>query len=104
MMITTDLKVIDVTVDKQHIAEMPKVVFPGRIEVVQSEREMLKAIEYLREARARLSSTAANYTAILERLNAEIKRLDAANKEAEEATCSRIGYRDSALLFQRPFS
>ena len=49
MMITTDLKVIDVTVDKQHIAEMPKVVFPGRIEVVQSEREMLKAIEYLRK-------------------------------------------------------
>ena len=48
-MITTDLKVIDVTVDKQHIAEMPKVVFPGRIEVVQSEREMLKAIEYLRK-------------------------------------------------------
>ena len=48
-MITTDLKVIGVTVDKQHIAEMPKVVFPGRIEVVQSEREMLKAIEYLRK-------------------------------------------------------
>lgn len=42
----------------------------------------VKAIEYLREARARLSSTDANYTTILERLNAEIKRLDAANRDA----------------------
>lgn len=44
--------------------------------------DRVKAIEYLREARARLSSTDANYTTILERLNAEIKRLDAANRDA----------------------
>ena len=42
----------------------------------------VKAIEYLREARARLSSTDADYANKLERLNAEIKRLDAANKDA----------------------
>ena len=42
----------------------------------------VKAIEYLREARARLSTTDADYTKKLERLNAEIKRLDAANKDA----------------------
>ena len=40
------------------------------------------AIEYLREARARLSTTDTDYTKKLERLNAEIKRLDAANKDA----------------------
>ena len=44
--------------------------------------DRVKAIEYLREARARLSSTDTNYTTILERLNAEIKRLDAANRDA----------------------
>lgn len=44
--------------------------------------DRVKAIEYLREARAKLSSTDANYTTILERLNAEIKRLDAANRDA----------------------
>ncbi len=44
--------------------------------------DRVKAIEYLREARARLSSTDANYTTTLERLNAEIKRLDAANRDA----------------------
>lgn len=44
--------------------------------------DRVKAIEYLREARARLSTTDANYTTILERLNAEIKRLDAANRDA----------------------
>lgn len=44
--------------------------------------DRVKAIEYLREARARLSSTDANYTTILERMNAEIKRLDAANRDA----------------------
>ena len=42
----------------------------------------VKAIEYLREARARLSTTDTDYTKKLERLNAEIKRLDAANKDA----------------------
>lgn len=42
----------------------------------------VKAIEYLREARARLSTTDTDYTNKLERLNAEIKRLDAANKDA----------------------
>lgn len=42
----------------------------------------VKAIEYLREARARLSTTDADYANKLERLNAEIKRLDAANKDA----------------------
>lgn len=44
--------------------------------------DRVKAIEYLREARARLSSTDADYANKLERLNAEIKRLDAANKDA----------------------
>lgn len=44
--------------------------------------DRIKAIEYLREARARLSTTDADYTKKLERLNAEIKRLDAANKDA----------------------
>lgn len=44
--------------------------------------DRVKAIEYLREARARLSTTDADYTKKLERLNAEIKRLDAANKDA----------------------
>lgn len=44
--------------------------------------DRVKAIEYLREARARLSSTDANYATMLERLNAEIKRLDAANRDA----------------------
>lgn len=42
----------------------------------------VKAIEYLREARAKLSTTDADYANKLERLNAEIKRLDAANKDA----------------------
>lgn len=44
--------------------------------------DRVKAIEYLREARARLSTTDTDYTKKLERLNAEIKRLDAANKDA----------------------
>lgn len=44
--------------------------------------DRVKAIEYLREARARLSTTDADYANKLERLNAEIKRLDAANKDA----------------------
>lgn len=44
--------------------------------------DRVKAIEYLREARAKLSTTDADYTNKLERLNAEIKRLDAANKDA----------------------
>ena len=44
--------------------------------------DRVKAIEYLREARARLSTTDTDYTNKLERLNAEIKRLDAANKDA----------------------
>ena len=44
--------------------------------------DRVKAIEYLREARAKLSSTDADYANKLERLNAEIKRLDAANKDA----------------------
>lgn len=42
----------------------------------------VKAIEYLREARAKLSTTDTDYTNKLERLNAEIKRLDAANRDA----------------------
>lgn len=42
----------------------------------------VKAIEYLREARAKLSTTDADYANKLERLNAEIKRLDAANRDA----------------------
>lgn len=44
--------------------------------------DRVKAIEYLREARAKLSTTDADYANKLERLNAEIKRLDAANKDA----------------------
>ena len=44
--------------------------------------DRVKAIEYLREARAKLSTTDTDYTNKLERLNAEIKRLDAANKDA----------------------
>lgn len=36
------------TISKEEIKEMPKVVFPGRIHVIQSEREAQKAVDYLK--------------------------------------------------------
>ena len=35
------------TIDKDELKELPKVVFPGRIHVIQSESETEKAVAYL---------------------------------------------------------
>ena len=37
--------------DKEYIVHLPRYVFEGRIEVVKSERETLRAVEYLRRCR-----------------------------------------------------
>ena len=37
--------------DKEYIVHLPRYVFEGRIEVIKSERETLRAVEYLRRCR-----------------------------------------------------
>ena len=77
--------------------------------------QRLKAIQYLREARANLSTTEADYAAKLEKVNAAIKLMDKLNRDAvassknlgtayESLTKSHRNLLDTAGQLQRAFA
>ena len=77
--------------------------------------QRLKAIQYLREARANLSTTEADYAAKLEKVNAAIKLMDKLNRDAvassknlgtayESLTKSHHNLLDTAGQLQRAFA
>ena len=84
-------------------------------ESANSINQRLKAIEYLREARAKLTTQDGEYAKKLEEINAAIKRLDKANRDAvassknlgtayESLTKSHHNLLDTAGQLQRAFA
>lgn len=92
--------------------------YEGSIKFAESANTInrrLKAIEYLREARAKLTTQDGEYAKKLEEINAAIKRLDKANRDAvassknlgtayESLTKSHHNLLDTAGLLQRAFA
>lgn len=92
--------------------------FDGAIEFSKGAttiNQRLKAIQYLREARANLSTTEADYAAKLEKVNAAIKLMDKLNRDAvassknlgtayESLTKSHHNLLDTAGQLQRAFA